>query len=99
MSSIDVKQPIWIRITAYGFAAVLFASVAIGGIGLYRQSEVSEQAIQKELTNDLDVIEFDMDAQKGAASSLALAIAGQPEIPISLLRTHAKTFLPASAPT
>ncbi|MDB5554571.1 MAG: mcpA [Rhizobium sp.] len=80
MSSIDVKQPIWIRITAYGFAAVLFASVAIGGIGLYRQSEVSEQAIQKELTNDLDVIEFDMDAQKGAASGLALAIAGQPEV-------------------
>jgi methyl-accepting chemotaxis protein len=80
MSSIDVKQPIWMRITAYGFAAVLFASVAIGGIGLYRQSQESVRAIQKELGNDLAAIESDMNNQKRAASGLALAIAGEPDM-------------------
>jgi methyl-accepting chemotaxis protein len=80
MGSIDVKQPIWMRITAYGFAAVLFASVAIGGMGLYRQSQDSDQAIRKELTTDLAAIELDMNNQKRAASGLALAIAGEPDI-------------------
>ncbi|MBX9459085.1 MAG: HAMP domain-containing protein [Rhizobium sp.] len=80
MSSIDVKRPIWMRITAYGFAAVLFTSVTIGGIGLYRQSEESARAIQKELTTDLAAIEFDMNNQKRAASGLALAISGEPDM-------------------
>ena len=78
MSSIDVEQPIWMRITAYGFAAVLFTSVAIGGIGLYRQSQESQRSIQKELANDLAAIRSDMNSQKRAASGLALAIAGEP---------------------
>ncbi|MGV3549093.1 methyl-accepting chemotaxis protein [Rhizobium sp.] len=80
MNSIDVKQPIWMRITACGFAAVLFTSVAIGGIGLYRQSQESDRAIQKELTNDLAAIQSDMNNQKRAASGLALAIAGEPDM-------------------
>jgi methyl-accepting chemotaxis protein len=80
MNSIDVKRPIWMRITACGFAAVLFTSIAIGGIGLYRQSQESDHAIDKELVNDLAAIQFDMNNQKRAASGLALAIAGEPDM-------------------
>jgi methyl-accepting chemotaxis protein len=69
----------WVRITAYGFAAVLFASATIGGLAWYRQAEMNSQALQKELDTDLSTIEFDMAAQKRAASALALAIAGEPE--------------------
>src|SRR3989338_9511662 len=80
MSAIDVKRPIWIRITAYGFAAVLFTSCAVGGIGLVRKSQESELAIQTELGNDLAAIRFDMENQRRAATGLALAIAGEPDM-------------------
>ena len=76
MSEEQIKRPIWIRITAYGFAAVLFASAAIGGLAWHRQSAMSDQSLQKELSADLHVIQTDMDAQKRAAAGLAVALAG-----------------------
>jgi len=79
MSEEQIKRPIWIRITAYGFAAVLFASVAIGGLAWYRQSAMSDQSLQKELSADLHVIQTDMDAQKRAAAALAVTLAGEPD--------------------
>ncbi|MDM9625525.1 methyl-accepting chemotaxis protein [Rhizobium sp. S152] len=79
MDELNIKRPLWIRITAYGFAAVLFASAAIGGLGWYRQSEMNDRALQKELEGDLAVIQTDMQAQKRAAAAMALALAGEPE--------------------
>ncbi|WP_224002567.1 methyl-accepting chemotaxis protein [Aureimonas sp. SA4125] len=79
MSDAPIKRPLWIRITAYGFAAVLFASAAIGGLAWYRQSIMSSQFIASELTDDMAHIQADMDAQKRVASALALALAGEPE--------------------
>jgi hypothetical protein len=72
MDETKIKRPLWIRITAYGFAAVLFASIAIGGLGYYRQSDMSEHALEAELDSDLDVLQADMTQQKHAASALAL---------------------------
>ncbi|GGD04003.1 methyl-accepting chemotaxis protein [Aureimonas glaciei] len=89
MSDAPIKRPLWIRITAYGFAAVLFASAAIGGLAWYRQSAMSTQSVASELQNDMAHIQSDMDAQKRVASALALAIAGEPETGY-LIQSNAK---------
>ena len=80
MSNINIKRPMWVKMAGYGFAAVLFASAMIGGLAWYSQSKMNEQAVLKEFNADLAVLEADMDAQKRAASGLALAIASEPEI-------------------
>ncbi|WP_438754419.1 methyl-accepting chemotaxis protein [Pararhizobium sp. O133] len=79
MSEVKIKRPLWIKITAYGFAAVLFSSAAIGGSAWYQQSQMASEAAQSKADNDLALVQNDMDAQKKAASALALAIAGEPE--------------------
>ncbi|HEX2146815.1 MAG TPA: cache domain-containing protein, partial [Pseudorhizobium sp.] len=66
-------------ITACGFAAVLFSSIAIGGTAWYRQSVASSDALAREINGDLALVETDMAAQKKSASALALALAGQPD--------------------
>jgi methyl-accepting chemotaxis protein len=80
MSEAHIKRPLWMIITACGFAAVLFSSVAIGGTAWYRQSVATRDALNREAAGDLALIQTDMAAQKKAASALALAIAGQPDI-------------------
>ena len=59
---------------------MLFSSVAIGGSAWYRQSVSNSEALQRETAGDLALIETDMAAQQKAASALALALAGEPEI-------------------
>jgi methyl-accepting chemotaxis protein len=66
--------------TACGFAAVLFASVAIGGSASYRQSLANADAIDRESSGDLTLVQTDMDGQKRAAAAVALAIAGDPSV-------------------
>ncbi|WP_157944687.1 methyl-accepting chemotaxis protein, partial [Mangrovicella endophytica] len=85
MADVKVRRPLWIRIALYGFAAVLFASAAIGAQAWYRQSGMIDQSLQTELKSDLAVITADIDAQKRAASALALAVAGEPEMPDLIL--------------
>ena len=51
-----IRRPIWVRLTAYGFAADLFASAAIGGLAWYRQNAMSDQSLQKELSADLQTM-------------------------------------------
>jgi len=80
MTTIDIKRPMWVKMTAYGFAAVLFASATIGGLAWYSQSSMNQRAVLKEFNSDLAVLEADMDAQKRAASGLALTLAAEPEI-------------------
>ncbi len=80
MSQAHIKRPLWMTITACGFAAVLFSSVAIGGTAWYRQSVATSDALDREAAGDLALIQTDMAAQKKAASALALAIAGQPDM-------------------
>ncbi|MCJ8517420.1 methyl-accepting chemotaxis protein [Pseudorhizobium tarimense] len=80
MSEVTIKRPLWMTITACGFAAVLFTSIAIGGTAWHRQSLASEDALQREMASDLALIETDMAAQKKAASALALTLAAEPEV-------------------
>ncbi|EKF61555.1 methyl-accepting chemotaxis protein [Agrobacterium albertimagni AOL15] len=89
MSEIQIKRPLWMTLTVCGFAAVLFSSVAIGGTAWYRQSVATEDAVNREVAGDLALIETDMAAQKKAASALALALAGQPEI-AQLIESNAR---------
>ncbi|MFN7101977.1 MAG: cache domain-containing protein, partial [Pseudorhizobium sp.] len=89
MSDIEIKRPLWMTITACGFAAVLFSSVAIGGTAWYRQSVATTDALNREVAGDLALIETDMAAQKKAASALALAVAGQPDM-AGLIETNAR---------
>ena len=76
----DVAQPLWVKITAYGFAAVLLSSIAVGGLAFQRQYLAGQQQIRDKLSQDIAAIEADMGSQKRAAAGLALAVAGDPEI-------------------
>ncbi|MCB5202706.1 methyl-accepting chemotaxis protein [Neorhizobium sp. T786] len=80
MSEIQVKRPLWMTITASGFAAVLFSSIALGASAWYSQSSASIEALQREVANDLALIETDMAAQRKAAAGLALTLAAEPEV-------------------
>ncbi|WP_343289755.1 methyl-accepting chemotaxis protein [Ferranicluibacter rubi] len=75
-----VKRPLWIKITAYGFAAVLFSAVAIGGSASYRQSASTADTLAHEASADCALVEMDMAAQRKTASAIALALAGEPEM-------------------
>lgn len=80
MTAEAVRKPLWIKITGYGFAAVLFASASIGGLAWSRQADMNNKALQSKATSDLDVIQTDMAAIQRSASALALAFAGEPDI-------------------
>jgi len=77
----DVKRPLWIKITAYGFAAVLFSAVAIGGSASYRQSASTADTVAREAAADLALVETDMAAQRKTAAALVVALAGEPDMP------------------
>jgi methyl-accepting chemotaxis protein len=94
MSEIDIRRPLWITITACGFAAVLFSSIAIGGTAWYRQSIATSDALQREVTSDLALIETDMAAQRKAASALALTLAAEPEV-AGLITSNAREAIVA----
>ncbi|MGK6313358.1 methyl-accepting chemotaxis protein [Neorhizobium sp. DT-125] len=79
MNDIVIRKPLSTRLTFFGFAAVLFASGAIGGLAWDRQSRMTDQALQTELESDLAVVQDDMAAQRRAAAALALTIAATPE--------------------
>ena len=79
MSDVNIKRPLWLTITACGFAAVLFSSIAIGGSAWYRQSVAVDEALHREAAGDLSLIQTDMAAQQKAASALAIALAGEPD--------------------
>jgi methyl-accepting chemotaxis protein len=80
MSELHVKRPLWVKITSYGFAAVLFSSAVIGGMAWYKQSAATQETLSRESASDRALIETDMAAQKKATSAVALAIAGEPDI-------------------
>ena len=89
MAETHIKRPLWMTITACGFAAVLFSSIAIGGTAWHRQSVATQDALDREAANDLALLDTDMAAQKKAASALALAIAGQPDM-AGLIESNAR---------
>jgi methyl-accepting chemotaxis protein len=78
MSDVKVRKPIWVKISAYGFAAVLFAGSAVGGLGWYRQSSMSDDQLRIKVQSDLNLIQTDMGTVQKAASALALSIAADP---------------------
>jgi methyl-accepting chemotaxis protein len=87
-----VARPLWIKITGYGFAAVLLASTAIGGLAWYRQSELTQDSLELESRNHLDFVLGDMEAQGRAASALALGMAGDPDL-VPLMERRARDEL------
>ncbi|WP_313618758.1 methyl-accepting chemotaxis protein [Agrobacterium sp.] len=80
MNTNAVTKPLWIKITGYGFAAVLFASAAIGGLAWYRQADMNDKALDSKAASDLQVMQTDMEAIQRSASAMALAFAGEPDI-------------------
>ncbi|MGI2033418.1 methyl-accepting chemotaxis protein [Rhizobium panacihumi] len=81
MTARTIKSPLWLKITGYGFAAVLFASAAIGGLAWYRQADMSDKALYTKAASDLEVIQTDMAAIQRSASALALTLSGDPDLP------------------
>ncbi len=79
-SDSTVSRPLWIRITAYGFAAVLLASTTIGGLAWYQQSELSRHVQQIEARNDIEFMQADLAAQQRTASALAIGLAAEPGV-------------------
>jgi methyl-accepting chemotaxis protein len=77
----SIEKPIWIKIAGSGFAAVLFASVSIGGLGIYRQYLAGNANTESEVANDATAIQADMAAQGRAAAGLALMLAGEGKRP------------------
>ena len=75
-----IARPLWIKICICGFAAVLFSCLSIGGIAINRQYAATEERLKTELDKDVAFIAADMDAQKRAATGLALSIAGEPGV-------------------
>ncbi len=82
-------RPLWIKITAYGFAAVLLSSLTVGGLAFHRQYLAGEDDVETELGSDVAAIQADMAAQQRAASGLSLAIAGDPDV-ATLIETGAR---------
>ncbi|TCR03086.1 methyl-accepting chemotaxis protein [Neorhizobium sp. JUb45] len=80
MTDTNIRSPLWIKITGYGFAAVLFASAAIGGLAWYRQADMSDKALYSKAASDLEVIQTDMAAIQRSASALALTLSGEPDL-------------------
>jgi methyl-accepting chemotaxis protein len=80
MTEMDIKRPMWVRITAYGFAAVLFASATIGGLAWYRQSAMNAQALAEGARHGPrgDRIRHGRPEARGLGAC-ALALAGEPE--------------------
>ncbi len=78
MTELHIKRPLWITMTAYGFAAVLFASAAIGGLAWYRQSVMNDKALKSKVSSDLAVIQTDMAAIQKSAAALASSVANDP---------------------
>jgi methyl-accepting chemotaxis protein len=99
MPEVEIRRPLWMTITACGFAAVLFSSIAIGGTAWYRQSIATNDALQREVASDLALIETDMAAQRKAASALALMIAGEPEVADLITRNAREEIVARHAPT
>ncbi|AYD00084.1 methyl-accepting chemotaxis protein [Neorhizobium sp. NCHU2750] len=80
MTELTIKRPLWIKISGYGFAAVLFASAAIGGMGWYAQANMSSDALQTKVSGDIALIHSDMDGLQRAAAAIAVQLANDPEI-------------------
>ncbi len=99
MPEVEIRRPLWMTITACGFAAVLFSSVAIGGTAWYRQSIATNDALQREIASDLALIETDMAAQRKAASALALMVAGEPEVADLITKNARDEIVARHAPT
>jgi methyl-accepting chemotaxis protein len=79
MTELRIKRPLWMTMTGYGFAAVLFASAATGGLALYHQASVDNKILHDTSANDLAVIQNDMSAIQRSASAMAVSMAGDPD--------------------
>lgn len=82
-----VKRPLWRKIVAGGFIAVVLASGSAGGLGLYRQYETSAREIDAKVGIDTDFVMADVEAQRRAAMALAIGLAQDSELG-RLLRDH-----------
>jgi methyl-accepting chemotaxis protein len=71
MSDTTIKRPLWVTITGCGFAAVVFASAAVGSLAWYAQSQMGLDALYSKAESDLALIQNDMAAIQRSASAIA----------------------------
>ncbi|WP_417883957.1 cache domain-containing protein [Allorhizobium ampelinum] len=91
--NVSVRKPIWVKMTVYGFGAVLFASAMIGGQAWYRQSTANDEALYSKAGSALSVIQTDMAATQRAAAAVALALASDPDTANLILTKGRQQFL------
>jgi methyl-accepting chemotaxis protein len=70
-----VAIPLWLRITSFGFAAVLLSSLTIGGYGVWNQYREGEARIASEQDVRARAILADIESQRRIAVGLALQLA------------------------
>ncbi len=79
MTDTTIRRPLWMTITGCGFAAVMFASAAVGGLAWYAQSKMGNDALFSKAESDLALIQNDMAAIQRSASAIAAQIAADTE--------------------
>ena len=94
----DVAKPLWIKITACGFAAVLVSSLSVGGLAFQRQYQAGEQQIRRQLSQDTAAIEADLAAQRRSAAALALSLANDPQTAVMIRTADRPGLLARSGP-
>ena len=73
----DVEKPLWLKLVGCGFAAVMAASLAIGGHGLFREYALGDAALADQSKRNIEDVFDDMDAQRRTAAAMALVLAGE----------------------
>ncbi len=87
-----ITGPIWVRITAYGFTAVLISSLAIGAIALKQLFEDGQARIRYQQDSVERLAAEHLEAQRIAAAALAIQIASEPGL-AKLIADHDRTGL------
>ncbi|WJH39273.1 methyl-accepting chemotaxis protein [Aliirhizobium terrae] len=80
MTETTIKRPLWVTITGCGFAAVMFASAAVGGLAWYAQNAMGNDALTRKADSDLKLIQNDMAAIQRSASAIAAQAAADADM-------------------
>ena len=75
-----VSRPIWVLITAYGFAAVMLCSLTIGWLSFRNLALEGDRSITVMAAENTRYILTDLEAARRTAATLALQIANTPSL-------------------
>jgi methyl-accepting chemotaxis protein len=71
MTETTIKRPLWMTTSGCGFASVIFASAAVGGLAWHEQSKMGTDALYAQAESNLQIIQNDMAAVQRSASAIA----------------------------